>query len=47
MPRADHVAVDPLAGWTVCVTADRRADEQAEMLPRPRRKCHVGADDRH
>jgi uroporphyrinogen-III synthase len=24
--------VDPLAGWTIAVTADRRADEQAQML---------------
>lgn len=24
--------MDPLAGWTIAVTADRRADEQAQML---------------
>src|SRR5690349_12960865 len=26
--------MDPLAGWTIAVTCDRRADEQAELLQR-------------
>ena len=29
--------VDSLAGWTVAVTADRRADDQADMLRGARR----------
>lgn len=31
---ADHRRMDPLAGWTVAVTAERRAREQVELLQR-------------
>src|SRR5262245_42177622 len=30
----DHFPMDPLAGWHVAVTAERRAQEQAELLQR-------------
>src|SRR5689334_4532310 len=32
MRRRDHEGMDPLAGWTVAVTAERRATEQVALL---------------